>query len=262
MDVHALDHDHGHEHEHVPLYVDVDEDRQFDDEGLGYSAFYGRQLSDRVWWETEGGFYKVDPNQADFQDFYQYHLTTGLAYAFGDRTGFTPYVIAAVGAIDQEVLPDEDQDTNLTVNAGIGAVTGPIFDNGLKLRGDARYVYDDFDGSGPARGDGAFGDVRLSLGVEIPLGYTKVVTKEKTVIKTREVAAKPQPTPDTAPAILEQSPSKLRRRAAFGRVREPKPAAAPLGGLAAETAAVAADGAQRRSRQLERRASFARRASL
>ena len=76
------------------------------------------------------------------------------------------------------------------------------------------------------------------------------------------VAAKLQPTPDTAPAILEQSPSKLRRRAAFGRVREPKPAAAPLGGLGAETAAVAADGAQRRSRQLERRASVARRASL
>ena len=78
------------------------------------------------------------------------------------------------------------------------------------------------------------------------------------------VAAKPpQPTPDTAPAILEQSPSKLRRRAAFGRVREPKPAAAaPLGGLGAETAAAAADGAQRRSRQLERRSSFARRASL
>ena len=69
--------------------------------------------------------------------------------------------------------------------------------------------------------------------------------------------------PDTAPAILEQSPSKLRRRAAFGRVREPQPAAAaPLGGLAAETAAAAADGAQRRSRQLERRSSFARRASL
>ena len=76
------------------------------------------------------------------------------------------------------------------------------------------------------------------------------------------VAAKPpQPTPDTAPAILEQSPSKLRRRAAFGRA-QPKPAAAPLSGLAAETAAATADGAQRRSRQLERRASFARRASL
>ena len=75
------------------------------------------------------------------------------------------------------------------------------------------------------------------------------------------VAAKLQPTPDTAPAILEQSPSKLRRRAAFGRA-QPKPAAAPLSGLAAETAAATADGAQRRSRQLERRASFARRASL
>jgi len=65
-------------------------------------------------------------------------------------------VIAAVGAIDQEVLPDEDQDTNLTVNAGIGAVTGPIFNNGLKLRGDARYVrrfHRTLSGAGRRHGD-------------------------------------------------------------------------------------------------------------
>ncbi|WP_232802470.1 OmpA family protein [Alloalcanivorax mobilis] len=193
-------------------YVDVDDDRQIDDQGEGYSVFYGRQLSDSFWWETEGGFYKMDGEVPDGQDFYQYHLTTGLAYAFGDRTGFTPYVIVALGAIKHEVLPRDDNDTNFTANAGLGAVTGPIFDNGLKLRGDVRYVYDDFDGAGPARGEGGFGDVRASLGLEFPLGYTKVITKEKTVVKTREVAVQ-QPVIDSdgdgIPDNLDQCPNTL-----------------------------------------------------
>jgi len=76
-----------------------------------------------------------------------------------------------------------------------------------------RHAHFVLDGSGPARGDGAFGDVRLSLGVEIPLGYTKVVTKEKTVIKTREVAAKPQPVMDSdgdgVPDNRDQCPNTL-----------------------------------------------------
>ncbi|MFC6329920.1 OmpA family protein [Alloalcanivorax gelatiniphagus] len=194
-------------------YVDLDEDRQYNDDASGYGVFYGRQLSDRVWWETEFGFYKMDPGIPNTQDFYQYHLTTGLAYAFGDRTGFTPYAIVTVGAIDQEVLPDNDQDTNFGATAGFGAVTGPVFDNGLKFRGDVRYVYDDFDGAGPARGDGPFGDVRLALGVEFPLGYTKVVTKEKVVVETREVRIQPKPSIDSdgdgVPDDRDQCPNTL-----------------------------------------------------
>lgn len=193
-------------------YVDVDDDRQIDDKGSGYSVFYGRQLSDHFWWESEGGFYKMDGEVPDGQDFYQYHLTTGLSYAFGDRTGFTPYLIVALGAAKHEVVPTDDDDTNFTANAGIGAVTGPIFDNGLKLRGDVRYVYDDFDGAGPARGEGAFGDIRASLGLEFPLGYTKVITKEKTVVETREVAVR-QPVIDSdgdgVPDDVDQCPNTL-----------------------------------------------------
>ncbi|WP_228462060.1 OmpA family protein [Alloalcanivorax profundimaris] len=194
-------------------YLDLDDERGFDDSGAGYSVFYGRQLSDHWWWETEGGFYEMDPNLPNTQDFYQYHLTTGLSYAFGDRTGFTPYFVVAAGIIDQEVLPDEDEENSFTANAGLGAVTGPIFDNGLKLRGEARYVYDDFDGSGAARGNGAFGDVRLSLGVEFPLGYTKVITKEKVVVETREVQAPSKPMIDSdgdgVPDDRDQCPNTL-----------------------------------------------------
>lgn len=174
------------------FYVDVDEDWQFDDEGLGYSVFYGCQLFDCVWWEMEGGFYKMDLNQVDFQDFYQYYLIIGFVYVFGDCIGFIFYVIVVVGVIDQEVLLDEDQDINLIVNVGIGVVIGLIFNNGLKLCGDVCYVYDDFDGFGLVCGDGVFGDVCLFFGVEILFGYIKVVIKEKMVIKICEVVVKLQ----------------------------------------------------------------------
>ncbi len=168
-------------------WLNVDDDRNVKDDGAGYSLFYGRQLSDHFWWESSFGFYKLDTNLDPDRGFYQYHLMTGLSYAFYDRAGFTPYLIAQVGGIRHEVLPSSDNDTSFGANAGIGAVTGPLFDNGLKIRGDVRYVYDDFDGAGAVNSEGPFGDLRVSLGLEFPLGFSKVVTKTQTVVKTREV---------------------------------------------------------------------------
>ena len=170
-------------------YLKVDSGRNVKDYGDGYSGFYGRQLANHWWWESAFGFYKTDTNLNPDRGFYQYHLMTGLSYAFGDRTGFTPYLIGQIGAIKHEVLPSSENDTTFGANVGIGAVTGPLFDNGLKIRGDVRYVYDNFDGASSvnARGNGPFGDVRFSLGLEFPLGFSKVVTKTKTIVKTREV---------------------------------------------------------------------------
>lgn len=168
-------------------YLRVDSSRNVKDNGGGYSGFYGRQLGDQWWWESAFGFYKLDTNLNPDRGFYQYHLMTGLSYAFGDRTGFTPYIIGQVGAIKHEVLPSSDNDTSFGANLGLGAVTGPLFDNGLKIRGDVRYVYDDFSGAGAVNSSGSFGDVRVSLGLEFPLGFSKVVTRERTIVKTREV---------------------------------------------------------------------------
>ena len=170
-------------------YLKLDSSRNTKDNGDGYSGFYGRQLADHWWWESAFGFYKQDTNLNPDRGFYQYHLMTGLSYAFGDRTSFTPYIIGQIGAIHHEVLPSSENDTTFGANVGIGAVSGPLFDNGLKIRGDIRYVYDNFDGASGvnARGNGPFGDVRFSLGLEFPLGFSKVVTKTKTIVKTREV---------------------------------------------------------------------------
>ncbi|MGB2248537.1 MAG: OmpA family protein [Alcanivorax sediminis] len=170
-------------------YLILDDDRDISSKGLGGGLIYGRQLSDHVWWETEGAGYGLDTGVDDVTDFFQYSLSTGVAYAFGDREGFTPFVLAQIGGIYNNVVPDDDDGLNLHANVGVGAVTGPIFDNGLKLRFEGRYMYDDFDGvSGTASdGDGGFNDWRLSLGLEIPLGVTRTVEVEKIVYQTREV---------------------------------------------------------------------------
>lgn len=170
-------------------YLILDDDRDISSKGLGGGLIYGRQLSDHLWWETEGAGYGLDTGVDDVTDFFQYSLSTGVTYAFGDREGFTPFVLAQIGGIYNDVVPDDDDGLNLHANVGVGAVTGPIFDNGLKLRFEGRYMYDDFDGvSGTTSdGEGGFNDWRLSLGLEIPLGVTRTVEVEKIVYQTREV---------------------------------------------------------------------------
>lgn len=175
----------------APMFhvLQLDDDRDLSDNGLGGGLIYGRQLSDHWWWETEGAGYTMETGSNAGTDYYQYSLTTGLAYAFGDREGFTPFVVGQIGGIHNDVVPDDDDGISLHANVGLGAVSGPLFDSGLKLRAEARYMYDDFDGiTGTASEDeGGFNDWRFSVGLELPLGRTKTVEVEKIVYETREV---------------------------------------------------------------------------
>lgn len=172
-------------------YLVLDEDRDLSTHGMGGSLAYGRQIAERWWWESEAAAYGLDSGIENQTDFYQGAVTTGLLYAFGDRQSFTPFVVGAIGVIRDDVIPDDDDTYSFHANVGLGAVTGPIFDNGLKLRAEGRYLYDDFDGTriNASEGQGGFNDWRISLGLEIPLGYTrvKIEEKEKLVYKTREV---------------------------------------------------------------------------
>ncbi len=173
-------------------WLRTDSDRNIDRDAGGYGVFYGRQISDHLWWETGLDFFKMGTDLPNDSDYYQYHLMTGLAWAFGDRRGLTPYAIMQIGAIKHEVLPTGDNDTNFGANAGLGLVTGSLFDNGMKIRLDARYVYDTFDGARATNSvdDGDFGDIRVSLGLEFPLGRTRVIEHTNTIVKTKTVPVK------------------------------------------------------------------------
>lgn len=200
-------------------YLELDEDRQLGSKGLGGGIAYGREIAEQWWWETEFAAYGLDSGEEFATDFYQGALTTGLLYAFGDRLSFTPFVVGAVGIIRNDVVPDDDDDYGLHANVGLGVVTGPIFDNGVKFRAEARYMYDDYDGTSfnDTVGEGGFNDLRFSLGLEIPLGYTKVREVEKVVEKivyqTKEVevmVSEPDSDGDGIPDSRDECPDTLK----------------------------------------------------
>jgi len=61
----------------------------------------------------------------------------------------------------------------VAANAGLGLVSAPLFKNGLKLRLEARYVYDAKESS--------HGEPRVSLGIEVPLGRSQHVVEYRPV---------------------------------------------------------------------------------
>ncbi|MDN5874586.1 MAG: OmpA family protein [Sinobacteraceae bacterium] len=103
---------------------------------------------------------------------YQSGFTFDLAYnLFGtDRTGFTPFVIAGVGAVHDVVYQGQYTGWNFQADAGLGMVTGALFQtgwfNGLKIRAEARWLYDNFKN---AKQKG-MSDARASIGIELPIG--------------------------------------------------------------------------------------------
>ncbi|ERP92380.1 hypothetical protein Q670_09390 [Alcanivorax sp. P2S70] len=170
-------------------YLVPDREREIARNGIGMGLQYGRQWKPRVWWETELAGYNLESGVSGSTDFYQAGLTTGLLYAFSDRKGFTPFAVGAIGVMYSDVIPDDDDGAHFHANAGLGVVSGPLFQNGLKLRAEARYLYNDNSqsDSSPSASVGNYGDWRFSVGVEVPLGYTRVRVIERVVYQTREV---------------------------------------------------------------------------
>jgi len=131
------------------------------DYGAGFSVLYGWQSADNWGFEVQGFSETFETDTTLRTDFYRYGLNLDLFYAFGDRVGFTPFVLIGVGGNYNDVFPQED-DLTYFANAGVGFVTAPVIKTGnIRIRGEARYIYDDF--------ESGYGDIRYALGIEIPL---------------------------------------------------------------------------------------------
>lgn len=131
------------------------------DHAAGFALLYGWQGASRWGFEIQGFSEILETGNSLRTDYYRYGGNLDLFYAFGDRTRFTPFVLIGGGGNYNDVFPRQDKLTWFA-NAGLGFVTGPIFDTGsIRLRGEARYVYDDF--------ESGYDDFRYALGIEIPL---------------------------------------------------------------------------------------------
>lgn len=131
------------------------------DEAVGMSVLYGWHFPSNFGLEIQGFSETIETDVPGITDFYRHGLTADFVYSFGDRTRFTPFVLIGGGGAYNDVSPNKDK-FDFIANAGIGFVTGPVFEHGsLRIRGEARYQYDNFE-------DG-YGDIRFALGIEIPL---------------------------------------------------------------------------------------------
>jgi OOP family OmpA-OmpF porin len=146
-------------------YTFADDERGGDDldYATGIHLLYGEMLGDSHWGYEVGYFFdNFETDKTVAVDYYRHGLGIDATYSFGDRTTFTPYLLAGGGGAYNDALPDDEDDWSWFANAGLGFVTQPLTRRGhIQIRGEARYVYDDY-------GE-AYGEPRVSLGIELPL---------------------------------------------------------------------------------------------
>ncbi|MDB5969440.1 MAG: OmpA-OmpF porin, family [Hydrocarboniphaga sp.] len=142
-------------------YLDLDKARLPSD-GWGVGAYYGRQLGHGNWfWEAQAFAQNLETDEANMTDFYRTGGGLDLVYSLNQRRTFSPFLLLGVGGNYNDVVPDKDDKFGVYGNAGIGVVTRPYGTYGFRLRAEARYIYDDF--------DGGQNDFRYSVGIELPL---------------------------------------------------------------------------------------------
>jgi OOP family OmpA-OmpF porin len=142
-------------------YLDLDKDRLPSD-GWGVGAYYGRQLGHGNWfWEAQVFAQNLETDRDNLTDFYRTGGGLDLVYSLNERRTFSPFLLVGVGGNYNDVIPDDEDKFGFFANAGIGVVTKPIGYYGFRIRAEARYIYDDF--------EGGQNDFRYSVGIELPL---------------------------------------------------------------------------------------------
>jgi len=177
----------------LPGYAIPDSGRGTQRNGFTMSIIYGNQMTTHfsVEGNVQGSIFETGRGHGT--DFYQWGGTIDLVYGLTDRRSspFMPFALIGLGGMYNDVFPQNRSAASFVAEGGIGFVTGSLYD-GLKLRGDARYVRDTF--------ESGYNDYRLMLGFEIPLGRVieRVVEKPVPQVQVKEVVKEvPRPWVDS-----------------------------------------------------------------
>lgn len=152
----------------MPYLSRVDKDRHTERQAGGVRAAYGWGVTGPWYSEVQvfGSILETEDvleseDVLDQSDYYMAGIGVDTAYNFGDRQGYTPYLLAGIGAVYNDVLPDSDDDTSGFVNLAAGITTQPISRRGIRLRAEVRYFHDFFLDD--------MNDWQLGFGISIPL---------------------------------------------------------------------------------------------
>lgn len=146
---------------------------------FGAAFFYGYQWASQWGLEVQGFSEVLETGDTLPVDWYRYGFNLDLVYAWGDRSHFTPFALVGVGGNRNDVSPLDDG-FDLFGNIGLGFVTGPVFKtNDVRIRGEVRYVYDNF--------QSGYGDARLGLGIEVPIFGDKSATAPAATVEAVKI---------------------------------------------------------------------------
>jgi OOP family OmpA-OmpF porin len=190
------------------FYLEADKSRGADGTSIGYQAGVGHRLNSNLW--VEGQFFGDTIETGKFgTDNYQTGGGVDFHFAFGQRSEFTPFLIVGGGGVYNDIAGTKDDELTPYLNVGLGFTKSIFgFDN-LRLRGEVRAVYDDFQ-------EGQT-DFRAGLGLEMGLGSAPVkepevvireVPVEKIVIQevpVERIVIKevPAPAPEVVPVSVD-----------------------------------------------------------
>ncbi len=190
------------------FYLNADKDRGRDGDSFGYQAGVGTRLNKNIW--VEGQFFgdTIETGSGNKSDYYQTGLGVDLQYAFGQRSDFTPYIAVGAGGVFNDVVGGNHDKISPYANVGVGFTKSILGLEALRLRGELRAVYDDYD-NGANQG---FVDYRAAVGLEMALGnkepevVVKEVPVEKVVVKevpVERVVIKEVPAPAPEPVAVD-----------------------------------------------------------
>lgn len=169
-------------------------------DSFGVQAGVGKRLSDRLW--VEGQYFgSTIETGGSGTDFYQNGFGVDLQYAFGQRSEFTPYILAGLGGVYNDVVGSANDEFTPYLNVGAG-FTRAIFGNEqLRLRGELRAIYDDY----KFQDQDGMVDYRAMLGLEMGLGAPREVIREVEKVVIKEVPVERVVVQEVAPAAVVDS---------------------------------------------------------
>ncbi len=164
--------------------VEPDELRNVEDNALGFDIGFGLQLTKQIYAEARGFRVHFETAPANRKAFYDSGLALDLQYLIGKRGDFSAFIVAGGGLAYYDVGNSAQDDSSYHASAGLGLLSPGLTSAKIRLRLEGRAIREGF-GSG-------VNDVRVGIGLEIPLNPVKVVVREVPVEKVVERQGPPR----------------------------------------------------------------------
>ncbi len=164
--------------------VEPDELRNVEDSAVGFDIGFGLQLTEQIYAEARGFRVNFETGPVNRQAFYDSGFALDLQYLIGKRGDFSAFVVAGGGVSFYDVGNSAQDDTAYHASAGLGLLSRGLTSSKIRLRLEGRAIREGY-------GDG-LDDVRVGLGLEIPLDPVEVVVREVPVQKVVERQGPPK----------------------------------------------------------------------